>query len=95
MEIGVDGKIFTHKKIKGSMGQQYPYSTRWENTIVPIIHFLELEPGSYYYMFTKTLNLNNVKYILGYLNQYPPIKYIKGSMGNRYLYSTRWEGGMW
>ena len=67
------------------MGQQYPYSTRWENTIVPNIHLLEIEPVSYYYVFIKTLNLSNMKYILGYLNQYSPKKYIKGSMGQQYI----------
>ena len=35
---GVDGWIFTHKNIKGSMGQQYQYSTRREQNIVVILH---------------------------------------------------------
>ena len=34
----VAGPIFTNKNIKGYMGQQYPYSTRWEQNIVAIIH---------------------------------------------------------
>ena len=38
--------------------------------IVAILHFLELDPFSYYSMFTQTLNMSNLKYILAYLNQY-------------------------
>ena len=37
MEIGVAGKIIT-KNTKGSMSQQYPYSTRLEQNIGAIIH---------------------------------------------------------
>ena len=35
-EIGVSEPIFTQKNIKGSMGQQYTYSTRWEKNIVVV-----------------------------------------------------------
>ena len=38
MEIGVAEPIFTHKNIKGSMVQQYPYPKRWEQNSVAIIH---------------------------------------------------------
>ena len=38
MEIGVYGPILTQKNIKGSMGQLYPYSTKWVKNIVVIIH---------------------------------------------------------
>ena len=50
------------------MGQQYIYSTIWENNIATILHFLDLEPFPYYYVFTKTLNLSNIKYISAYFN---------------------------
>ena len=33
LENGVSGPIFTHENIKISMGQQYPYPTRWENVL--------------------------------------------------------------
>ena len=33
MEIGVARPIFTHKNIRGSMGQQYIYHTRWEKLL--------------------------------------------------------------
>ena len=35
-----------------------------------ILHFLELDPFSYYSVFTKTLNMRNVKYILAYIKIY-------------------------
>ena len=38
MEIGVYGPTSAHINIKGSMGQKYPYSTRWEQNIVAILH---------------------------------------------------------
>ena len=38
MEVGVVGMILTQKNIKGSMGQQYPYSTIREKTIVIILN---------------------------------------------------------
>ena len=38
MEIGVSVPIFTHKNIKGSMLQWYPYSTRWVKRHVVILH---------------------------------------------------------
>ena len=38
MEIDVSVPIFTNKNIKGSMGQQYPYSIRWQQNILAIIH---------------------------------------------------------
>ena len=41
IEIGVAGPIFTEKNIKGSMGQTYPYSTRWKQNIVSILNIYE------------------------------------------------------
>ena len=38
MEIGVAEPKFTQKNIKGSMGQQYPYATRWLKNMVVILH---------------------------------------------------------
>ena len=38
MEISVAGPIFTQKKIKGPMGQRYPYSTTGDQNIVVFIH---------------------------------------------------------
>ena len=38
IEKCVARKIFTHKNIKGYIGQKYQYSTRWEQNIVSIIH---------------------------------------------------------
>ena len=35
---------------------------------------MEVEPFSYYFVFTMTLNLGNIIYILAYINQYSPIK---------------------
>ena len=82
MEIGVSGPIFTHKIIKGSMGQGYPSSTRRYQNIVVILHFLELEPFPYYSVFTKTVFLSNVKGILAYLNKYSPRKTSKSLWDN-------------
>ena len=36
--ISISRPIFTQVIYKGSMGKQYQYSTRWEKTIVAIIH---------------------------------------------------------
>ena len=41
MDIGIAGPIFTHKNIKGYMGQLYPYSTKWAEDIVAIPIFLD------------------------------------------------------
>ena len=38
MEIGVSGPIFTYLNIKGSMGQRYAYSTKWEKNVLAIIY---------------------------------------------------------
>ena len=37
MEISISKLIFTHKNIKVSMGQQYPYPTRQEQNAVAIL----------------------------------------------------------
>ena len=81
MEICVAGPILTHKNTKGSMEKRYPYSTRLEENILAILHFWELEPFSYYFVFTKTLNLSNVKYIFAYIHQYSPIKIYQNIYG--------------
>ena len=39
-----------------------------------IFIFMHPEPFSYYFVFTKTLNLSNKKYKFGYINKYLPIK---------------------
>ena len=69
MEICVARTIFTPKNTRGLLGQQYPYYTIWVN-IVAILHFLEIDQFSYYFVFTKTLSLINMKYILAYIHQY-------------------------
>ena len=38
IKIDASGPIFTHKDIKASMGQRYPYHTRWEKKNVAILH---------------------------------------------------------
>ena len=38
MEIVVAGPICNHKNIKGSILQLYPYSKRWEQTIVAFLY---------------------------------------------------------
>ena len=45
-------------------------------------------------MITKTPNLSHVKYILVYINQYPPIKNTKGSLGHPDPYSIKWGGNI-
>ena len=61
IEIGVDGPIFTQKKIKGSTGQRYPYPTICEQNIVAIHHIYGSKADSYYFVITKTLNLSHMK----------------------------------
>ena len=62
MEIGVYGPTSAHINIKGSMGQKYPYSTRWEQNIVAIPHIYGARAISYYFVIAKTLNLVHVKH---------------------------------
>ena len=38
MKVGVSGPIFLQKNIKGSMGKQYSYFTRWVKETVIIVH---------------------------------------------------------
>ena len=38
IEIGVSGPICSQKNFRVTMGQQYPYSTRWDQNIVSINH---------------------------------------------------------
>ena len=38
MEMSIPQPIFTHKIIKGYMGQRFLYSTRWVKIIVVVIH---------------------------------------------------------
>ena len=96
--------IMSHKKCESVYMYQYPprklSKSLWENNIhTPkyerkilwqLFIFIELEPFSYYFLTTKKLNLSHVKKKWAYLNQYKTIKYIKGSMGQPYTYSTRW-----
>ena len=50
-----------------------------------ILNILGLEPFFYYYVFNKTLNLSNVKYILAYITQYSPRKIYKRLYGKTIL----------
>ena len=43
--------------------------------------FIELEPFFYCFLFTRKLNMSNVKYILRYLNQYSPVQKYQGLYG--------------
>ena len=52
---------------------------------------MELQPFSYYFVFTKTLNLSNEIQKLAYLDQYSSIVNTKGCMGHGCLYYTIWE----
>ena len=60
MEIGVVGPILNHKnKMKCSMGQLYPYSTKWGKTVVVILLIYEARDILYYFVITKRLNLSH------------------------------------
>ena len=61
MEIGVVGPIFTHKNIKGYVGQRYPYAIRWEINIAVIIHMYGARAIFYYFVITKTLKPSHVE----------------------------------
>ena len=56
------------------MGKRYPYSTIWEKDIVAILHIYGYRSIYYYFVFTKTLNLGNIIYILEYISQYQTMK---------------------
>ena len=60
IEISVAGPIFTHT-IKRYMGQRYPYSKIREKILWQFFILMELEPFSYYFVSTTTLNLSHVK----------------------------------
>ena len=48
--------------------------TLWEGKFRQFLIFMELEPFTSYFIFTKTLNLSNEKLEFFYLDQYPPRK---------------------
>ena len=75
LEIGEVGPMFTYiYKIKGYMGQQYPYFTIWEQNIVAILQIHGARAIFYYFEITKTLNVCHMKQKWVYLKQYSPIK---------------------
>ena len=61
IEISIYQPIFNHKYTKGYMGQQYPYSTIRENFFVAILHIYGAGAIFYYFVITKTPNLDNEK----------------------------------
>ena len=78
--MGVSGPIFSQKNLKG-YGTIISILYKMGENIAASLHLLELEPFSYYFVFTKILNLSNVKYILAYIKQYSPSNNdTKGSM---------------
>ena len=54
--------IHTEEGITGYMGQLYPYSEIWEETIVAILHNYGAKAISYYSVITKTPYISNIKY---------------------------------
>ena len=72
------------------MGQIIPYYTKWVHNIVEVLTFWELQPFPEYFVITKIPNMSNLINILAYINQYSARKIMKGSMRQRYPYTTRW-----
>ena len=70
IEIGISQPIFTNKiYTKGSMGQWYPYYTKWEKFVV-ILHIYGARAIFYFFMFTMTLSWSSYeKFKLMYLYQ--------------------------
>ena len=64
------------------MGQRYPYTARWVKKIWSFFIFMKLEPFSYYFVITETLNLSNYKWKLVQLDQYSTIKISKSLWDN-------------
>ena len=64
LDMSISQTIFTHKNISKAL---------WDNNIHNLQYGWRIYCGNSYYVFTKRLNLSNVKYILAHLNQYSPI----------------------
>ena len=76
------------RKNQSIHGTTIPILYKMGEKIVVILHIYGARAISYYFLITQTLNLSNEKQKLVYLYQYPPIRNIKGYMGQKYLYST-------
>ena len=61
IKISVYQPILTKKKKQRLNGTKHSYSTRWEKKNWQFFTFMELYPFSYYFVFTKTMNLSNDK----------------------------------
>ena len=96
------------KWILAQLGQYPPRKSSkclWNQNIHPIqdereklwrfFIFLELEPFSYYFLITNTLNQSNDKYKLAQLNQYSSRENSKVPMGKQYKYSKKWNQRLW
>ena len=54
--------IFTHRKIRGSMMQKYPYYIKWVKIIVAILHIDGVRAIFLLFYDYKTLNMSNEKW---------------------------------
>ena len=90
--IKISQPIFTGTKIPRALWDNDIHTLKYGRRILWwFFIFMDLEPFFYYFVITKTPNMRHVKYILAYINQYLPIKNTKGSIWQRYPYSTRKE----
>ena len=64
----------SRKNIKSVTRKQYPYPQYRRKIMRPLFIFMELDPFSYYFMITKTLNLSHNKQKQVQLGKYSPIK---------------------
>ena len=95
----ISNNIHTCKYIKGFMGQWYPHYFKWEENIVVILHIYGARTILllFYddFMMTKILNTSIWKYKNHVSINIHTYKYIKVSMRQWYLYSTKWEKILW
>ena len=95
IEMSISQPIFTHlKHIKGYMGYQYPYHTRWKKHIVVIFHIYEDRAIFYYFVISKALKMSHNNCKLVHLDQYKHFLNIQCSFGPKYPYPNIWEE-MW
>ena len=74
--------IFTHKNIKGSIGQQCTYSTRWQQNIVSVPYTYEARAIYILFRYHQDTECDNMKWKLVQLDKYSPIKVSKGMWEN-------------
>ena len=77
------------------MGQQYSYSTRWEKSIVAILHIYRARANYIIFCDSHETESEFREMVIGVVGPILNPKKIKGLMGKQYPYSTKREEILW